>query len=115
MLISAVLALEVMDKEWPLWLVLTGFLGCGLVGMLLCRKWPMMAIVILPLILFAGIGQVVELNAPDVGEAIRREAGTRYVVLSYLAVSGSVILLVVGTLQGWVRRKQSMKPVSNSQ
>jgi hypothetical protein len=75
----------------------------------------MMAIVILPLILFAGIGQVVELNAPDVGEAIRREVGTSYIVLSYLAVSGSVILLVVGTLQGWARRKQSMKPVSNSQ
>jgi hypothetical protein len=63
MLISAVLALEVMDKEWPLWLVLTGFLGCGVIGMLLCRKWPMMAIVILPLILLAGISQVVELNA----------------------------------------------------
>jgi hypothetical protein len=114
MLISAVLALAVMDKEWPLWLVLTGFLGCGLVGMLLCRKWPLMAIVILPLILIGGINQVLELNDPYVGEAIRREAGIRYVVLSYLAVGSSVILLVVGTLQGWARRKQSMKRVSNS-
>ena len=27
------LALEVMDKEWPIWLVLVGLLGLGLVGM----------------------------------------------------------------------------------
>jgi len=33
-LISSILALEVMDKEWPLWLVLAGFLGFGLVGLL---------------------------------------------------------------------------------
>src|SRR5467141_1154742 len=54
-----------------------------------------------------GISQVLKLNDPYVGEAIRHEAGIRYVVLSYLAVGSSVILLVVGTLQGWARRKRS--------
>jgi hypothetical protein len=106
MVISAAFALEVMDKEWPLWLVLVGFLGLGLIGMLLCRKWPLIAILFLPLAVFCGIGQMLELNDPYVGEAIRREAGFRYVALSYLAFGSSVILLVVGTLQGWARRKR---------
>ena len=109
MLVSSVLVLEVMDKEWPLWLVLTGFLGLGLVGLLSCRKWPMMAVVILPLIVLGRARQFTELNDPYVGEAIRHESGIRYVVVSYLAVGTSMILLVVGTLQGWARRKQLMK------
>ena len=106
MVISAAFAFEVMDKEWPLWLVLVGFLGLGLIGMLLCRKWPLISILFLPLVVFYGIGQMLELNDPYVGEAIRREAGLRYVALSYLAFGSSVILLVVGTLQGWARRKR---------
>ena len=104
MVVLAAFALEVMDKEWPLWLVLTGFLGVGVIGMLLCRKWPLLAILFLPLVVFFGIGQVLELKDPYVGEAIRREAGTRYLFLSYFAVGSSLILLVVGILQGWARR-----------
>ncbi len=107
MLSAATFAFEVMDKEWPLWLVLAGFFGAGVIGMLLCRKWPLVAILFLPPVLFYGIGQLLELNDPYVGGAIRQEAGARYVVLSYLAFGSSVILLVVGTLQGWARRKHS--------
>jgi hypothetical protein len=107
MVISAALAFEVMDKEWPLWLVLVGFLGLGLVGMLLCRKWPLIATFFLPLVVFCGMRQVLELNDPYVGGPIRQEAGLRYVVLSYLAFGGGLILLVVGTVQGWARRKRS--------
>jgi len=109
MVISAAFALEVMDKEWPQWLVLVGFLGVGLIGMLLCRKWPVFAILFLPLVVFYGIGQMLELNDAYVGEAIRREAGAQHVALSYLAFGSSVILLVVGTFQGWARRKHSVK------
>ena len=107
MAISAAFAFEVMDKEWPLWLMLVGFLGLGLVGMLLCRKWPLIAIFFLPLVVFCGMRQVLELNDPYVGGPIRQEAGLRYVVLSYLAFGGGLILLVVGTVQGWARRKRS--------
>jgi len=69
----------------------------------------MMAIVILPLIVLGGIRQFTEPNDPYVGETIRREAGIRYIVVSYLAVGINMILLVVGTLQGWARRKQLVK------
>jgi uncharacterized membrane protein YuzA (DUF378 family) len=106
MVISAAFAFEVMDKEWPLWLVLVGFLGLDLVGMLLCRKW-LIAILFLPLVVFCGIRQVLELNDPYVGGPIRQEAGLRYVALSYLAFGSSLILLVVGTVQGWASRKRS--------
>ncbi len=102
-------AFEVMDKEWPLWQVLAVFLGLGLVGMLLCRKWPMTALVILPLIILLGIAHAEELNDPFVGEAIRREAGVRYVVLSYLAITGSLGLLALGTIQGWARHRRPAK------
>jgi hypothetical protein len=107
MLSAAAFTFEVMDKEWPLWLVLAVFLGLGLLGMLLGRKWPMTVIVVLPLTILAGIGHVRELTDPYMGEAIRREAGMRYVVLSYLALGGGAILIVVGTLQGWSRRRRS--------
>ena len=108
-IICALLAFEVMDKEWPLWLVLVGFLGLGLVGMFVCRKRPIAAVVALPLIFLGGLRQVSELNAPYVGEAIRAEAGTGYVVLSYLSIGGGFLLLAVGTLQGWARRRLAAK------
>jgi len=107
MVICAVFAFEVMDKEWPLWLVLVGFLGLGLVGMLLCRKWPLIAIFILPIVVSCGVRKVLELNDPYVGGAIRQQAGLRYVILSYLAFGSGLILLVVGTVQGWAHRKRS--------
>jgi hypothetical protein len=98
-------ALEVMDKEWPLWLVLVGFLGLGFVGMFVCRRCPIAALVFLPLLFVGGLGQVLELNAPCVGEAIRAEAGLRYVVLSYFAMGSTLVLIAGGTLQGLARRK----------
>jgi hypothetical protein len=99
------LAFEVMDKEWPLWLVLVGFLGLGIVGMFVCRRRPIAAVVFLPLMFLSGLSQVSELNAPFVGEAIRTEAGLSYVILSYLAIGVGFFLLVIGTIQGWVHRK----------
>ena len=98
------LALEVMDKEWPIWLVMVGFLGVGLVGMFVCKRRPIAAVVFLPLMILGGLRQVLELNAPYVGEAIRAEAGLRYVVLSYLSIGIGFILLAQGILRGWARR-----------
>ena len=105
MTICNFLAFEVMDKEWPLWLVVGGFLGIGFVGMFVCRKRPIAALVFLPPMILGGLGEVLELNAPYVGDAIRAEAGLRYVVWSYLAIGIGLVLVVAGTLQGWARRK----------
>ena len=105
MTICIFLALAVMDKEWPLWLVLVAFWGLGFVGMFVCRRLPIAAVVFLPLLFMGGLGQVLELNAPYVAEAIRAEAGLRYVVLSYFLIGGGLTLVAAGTLQGLARRK----------
>jgi hypothetical protein len=107
--VDLLLAFEVMDKEWPLSLVLGGFLGLGVVGLLVCRKRPIWAVGLLPLVLLGGMRQIMELSDPYVGSAIRAEAGFSYVAISYGAIVASLILLGTGTVQGWKRRKQSIK------
>lgn len=106
--ILAVLALEVMDKEWPLSVVLIGFIGVGAIGLLICRKWPLAAVLFLPFLAYGSLRQGVELGDPYVGPAIRAEAGLSYVVLSWVAILSSLVLVGVGTLQGWRRRKLSV-------
>jgi hypothetical protein len=69
-----------MDKEWPLGLV--GFVGLGVVGMLIAKKWPVISIFILLLIALCSARQIGELNDPYVGPAIKTEAGIAYVLLS---------------------------------
>ena len=96
---------EVMDKEWPLWFVLLSFLGVGVVGMLVCRRRPTAAILILACVVFAGFRQVLELNDPYVGPAMRDEAGLAYFVLSYASIGAGIFLPIVGMWQGFVRRK----------
>lgn len=105
MTICIFLALEVMDKEWPPWLVLVGFLGLGFLGMFVCKRLPIAAAVFLPLLVLGGLRQVVELNSPYVAEAIRAEAGLGYILISYFSIGGALALVVAGTLQGLARRK----------
>src|SRR5258708_22468445 len=64
MRLSTMIILEVMDKGWPLWFVLLAFLGVGFVGMLLCRKWPLTAVLVLAWVVYGGTRQVLELNDP---------------------------------------------------
>lgn len=106
----AAFAFEVMDKEWPLWLVLVGFVGLGVIGFLAGRKWPLAALMLFPLLVYGGLRQALELNDPYVGGAIRAEAGVVYVVLSYAAIGSSFVLLVIGAIQGWKRRKLASTP-----
>jgi hypothetical protein len=96
-----------MDMEWSFRLLFLGLLGVGLIGMFVCRRWPIMATVILPLIVWGGARQMIELRHLYVDEEIRAQAGTnlRYMVLFYLVIAISAVFVVVGTLQGWRRRK----------
>lgn len=110
MTVNTAFAFEVMDKEWPLWLVLAGFLGLGVIGMLVSRKWPVFSILALLLIGFGGIRQIGELSDTHVGPAIRAEAGLSYVILSYFVVVCGIVLVVLGTIQGWKRRKPTAGP-----
>lgn len=100
--LSALFVLEVKDKEWPLWFVILLFVGLGIAGLLLCRAWPRMAVLFVALVILGGIGQVIELNDPYVGPAIKHEAGLSYVILSYSSISAGVVLPLIGA---WLGRK----------
>jgi hypothetical protein len=102
--------LEVMDKEWPLWFVVALFVGLGLSGLLLCRRWRFTAIFILALVILGGVRQLMELNDPYVGPAIRNEAGFTYVVLSYVSIGLGMLLPLMGVWQGCAMRKRQVKP-----
>jgi len=93
--------------EWSFRLLFLGLLAVGLIGMFVCRRWPIMAVVILPLIAWGGARQMIELRHLYVDEEIRAQAGTnlRYMVLFYLVIAISAVFVVVGTFQGWRRRK----------
>lgn len=99
------LAVEVMDKEWPLWFVLVGFIGVGAIGFFVSRKWPIAAGLFLPLLACGSLRQALELADPYVGPAIRVEAGVSYVVLSWTSIVISFVLLGVGAVQGWKQHK----------
>jgi len=93
--------------EWSFRLLFLGLLGVGLIGMFVCRRWPIMAVVILPLIAWGGARQMIELRHLYVDEEVRAQAGTnlRYMVLFYLVIAISAVFVVIGTFQGWRRRK----------
>ncbi len=110
-LLTAIL-FEVMDKEWPLWFVLVLFLGLGLVGMVACMKRPRFAVLFLILVLGGGIRQVMELNDPYVGAAMRNEAGLWYVILSYVSIGAGVLLPLIGVWHGRTQRKSRQNSVS---
>lgn len=101
---AAAIALEVMDKEWPLWFVLLSFAGVAVVGLLVCRKWPLAALLIWAWAVFGGLRLWSELNDQYVGPAIRSEAGVGYAVLSYASVGAAVLLPAIGVWQNRARR-----------
>ena len=102
------LVFEVMDKEWPLWLVLVFFLGLGFSGIVICRRWPLLSVLVLGLMSLGGIGVVAELTDPDVAAGIRAEAGLRYFVLTYSAIGASVLLTLAGIQKAQEQASHSM-------
>jgi hypothetical protein len=66
-----------------------------------------MAVLFLPLIAWGGSTQMTELNRFYANEEINAKAGMnlRYIVLFYLAIATSAVLVVIGVLQGWRRRR----------
>jgi ABC-type thiamin/hydroxymethylpyrimidine transport system permease subunit len=105
--LASYLVFEVMDKEWPLWLVLVFFLGLGFSGIFICRKWPLASVLVLALTSLGAVRVVAELNDPYVAGAIRAEAGLPYFVLTYSAIGVSVLLTLAGTWLGSRRRKSN--------
>ena len=84
-----------------------GLLAVGLIGAFVCRRWPVMAVLFLPLIAWGGVRQMIELNHLYADEELKVKAGMilRYIVVFYLTIAFSAVLVVVGTLLGSRRRK----------
>ena len=99
-----------MDIEWSFRLMFLGLLAVGLIGMFVCRKWPLIAVLILPLMAWSGASLMTELNRLHADEVITARPGTilRYIVLFYLVIATSAVFVIVGALQGWRQRKLSV-------
>lgn len=101
-----------MGMEWSFRLMFLGLLGVGLIGMFVCRKWPIMGVLILPLIAWGGMTLMTELNHLHEIEVITAKAGMnlRYIILFYLVTATSTVFVVIGVLQGWRHRKLGVYP-----
>jgi hypothetical protein len=95
---------EVMDKEFPLWLVLVFSAVAGTLGFLLSRWKPWTTMLALLFAAFFAGKQVEELIDPFVGPAIRQEEGLGYVVLSWLAIAFMILSPLLGAVIGLRRR-----------
>jgi hypothetical protein len=87
----ALAALEVMDKEPPLWFVLFGFVSIGTIGMLAARRRPILCGPFIAAVLLGAFALYSESSIPYVGESIIREGG-----FVYLAGCGVAILAGIG-------------------
>ena len=85
--------------EWSFRLMFLGLVGVGLIGMFVCRRRPIMAALILPLIAWGGVRQM----------TAKAGMNLRYIILFYLVIATtSAAFVVVGALQGWRQRKLSV-------
>jgi hypothetical protein len=107
MLLSLITApailLEVMDKEasvTDLW-VSAVIIGVG--GFLLARYRYWLALPVLAFALFRAWGHIGELRDPFVGPEILHEAGGDYWFHSYVTITISLVIPMVGAAMGWFR------------
>jgi hypothetical protein len=99
-----------MHMEWSFRLLFLGLLAVGLIGMFICRRWPLAAVLILPLMAWGGANLMTELNHLYADEAITAKPGTnlRYIVLFYVVIASGAVFVIVGALQGWRQRKSGV-------
>ena len=99
--INALLLFEVMDKEPTLVAIWISSIVLGIGGLILCKyKWWMATIVIAIAVVLA-LDLLLELHDPFVGPAIIREAGSTYVLQSYIASTISIFLPLLGLILKW--------------
>lgn len=102
LLLPSVSRAEVMDKELTfaavLGVVVAGFIGAFFAA----RHRPWLLAVILPIVGAFFAAQCADLLDPAVGPAIRAEAGTSYVVMSW----SGLLFVVAGALIGFLMRRR---------
>ncbi len=101
--------LEVMDKEPTLLETCLLFGAVGSVGFVVGRWKRWLSLLPFALSVVFALGLYEELSDPYVGEAILREAGWHYVLISYVAMGFGVIVPVMGFIAGTQRHKRAVQ------
>lgn len=104
---AATLMFEVMDKEPSLLRIFFLFIGLGVVGFLICKRWPVLWLVFVPLLSLCAVGEVLELNDPYLGEAIKQEAGMAYVIGTYVFMVAGLLLPIAGSYLGRMKNRKT--------
>ena len=92
---------EVMDKMPAITIVWSIFLALGALGLLLARVRQWLGIAATAFVVLISSMVVIELHDPIIGPAIVAEAGMKYVVQTYAAMSIGIGLPLVGALWGF--------------
>ena len=100
-------ALEVMDKEPPLWFIYLASFATGAVGMLVARRRPILSALFVTVILLGAFALYLEWSDPFVRESIVKEAGITYLGGSVAALLAGIGLPLFGALAGSKKLRQS--------
>jgi hypothetical protein len=107
----SMMLLEVMDKEPSIRSMWISALVLGGGGLLLCRRWPWLVLLILPVVALGTWALSAEIADPFVGPAILREAGTNYPTHAYASGALSAILPLMGYVR-WLRGRRRARVVA---
>jgi len=93
-------ALEVMDKEPPLWLISLGCFSIGAIGMLSARRRPVLCVPCIALVLLATLALYWEFSDSYVGRSIVQEAGFGYLAGTAVSLLAGILMPLFGALAG---------------
>jgi MFS family permease len=100
-------ALEVMDKEPPLWFIFLAFFVTGAVGMLIARRRPILSALFVTVTLLGAFALYLEWSDSFVRESIIKEAGIAYLGGSVAAILAGIALPLFGALAGSKKLRES--------
>jgi len=93
-------ALEVMDKELPLWLICLGCFSIGAIGMLSARRRPVLCVPCIALVLLATLALYWEFSDSYVGGSIVQEAGFGYLAGTAVSLLAGILMPLFGAFAG---------------
>jgi hypothetical protein len=103
----ALAALEVMDKEPPLWFIFLASFATGTVGMLVARRRPLLSGLFVTVMLLGAFALFLEWRDSFVSESILKEAGIAYFGGSVAAILAGIGMPLFGALAGSKKLRQS--------
>lgn len=103
----ALAALEVMEKEPPLWFIVLASFTTGTVGMLVARRRPLLSLLFVAVMLLGAFALYLEWRDSFVRESILKEAGIFYFDGSVAAILAGIGMPLFGAWAGSKKLRQS--------